>query len=455
MDTIEYFLEVVKSYVWGAPLLILLFGTGLYLTYLLGGVQFRYLFYAIQQVFAPKKAGAKGDISHFQSLMTTLAGAIGTGSIVGVATAITVGGLGALFWMWVTALFGMATKYSESLLAVKYRVIDKKGEMVGGPMEYMDRGLGWKKMALFFSIIGCFATITTGNLVQANSIAESLDNIAGINPWVTGSFLAALVSLVILGGVKSIGKVAGVLVPLMALFYIGGGTIILAYHYAKIPEALSLILSSAFTGQAAFGGFAGSSMVLAIEMGVSRSVFSSEAGFGIPSIAAASAKTDNAGRQAMVAMTGSLVSTVVVCTITGLVIAVSGLLGTTTSTGETINGATLAIEAFASAMPIGRYVVSMGLILFAFSTLIAWAFYGEKCCEYILGETAVLPYRILYNLAIIPGAVVKLSIVWHLADICNGLMVMPNLLALLGLSSVICAETKSFLKIADVESQAV
>ncbi len=452
MEQIEQLLLNIKNLVWSTPLLLLLLGTGIYLTIILKGVQFRYLGYALRQVIAPERKNSEGDISHFESLMTTLAGAIGTGTIVGVATAITVGGLGSMFWMWVTAFLGMATKYAESLLAVKYRSLDEKGEMIGGPMQYIEKGLGWKWMATLFAIFGVLAAIGTGNLVQVNAIAESINHVWSINPWITGIVLFVITGLVVVGGVKSIGHVAGVLVPLMALFYMMGGLMILILHFDRIPEAFSLIISSAFNGQAAVGGFAGSTVMMAVQMGVSRSVFSNEAGLGISSIAAASARTDSPGRQAMINMTGALISTVIVCSVTGLVLAVTGLLGETNETGIALSGATMAIKAFSSTIYGGEYIVSVGLILFAFSTVIAWALYGEKCAEYIFGVKGALVYRLIYTLIVIPGAALKMDLAWLLADIMNGLMVIPNLIALIALSSVIVAETKTFIEVIKKES---
>lgn len=451
INVLESFLAHFKNQVWSAPLLVLLIGTGIYLTFLLRGMQFRYLGYALTQVFAKQKENCKGDISHFEALMTSLAGAIGTGTIVGVATAIAVGGLGSMFWMWVTAFFSMATKYAESLLAVKYRSIDSRGEMSGGPMQYIEKGLGWKWMALLFAFLGSIAAIGTGNLVQVNSIAEAVESVWHINPWVTGSFLALLTGFVLIGGVRSIGQVAGVMVPIMALLYIGGGVIILVMFIDRIPAAFSLIVSSAFTGQAAAGGFAGSTIMMALQMGVARSVFSNEAGLGISSISAAAAKTDSPGRQAMISMTGALISTVIVCSITGLVLAVTNVLGQTTDSGEALNGAAMAIKAFSSALPGGEYVVTIGLILFAYSTVIAWAYYGEKCFEYLLGEKSVPYYRVIFTLIVIPGAAINMGMAWDLADITNGLMVIPNLIAVIALSGVIRQETQSFLTIARQE----
>lgn len=446
MDKIDTFLYEVNQWVWGVPLLLLLSGTGIYLTFILRGMQFRYLWYALKQVIAPQRANSEGDISHFEALMTSLAGAIGTGTIVGVSTAIAVGGLGSMFWMWVTAFFGMATKYAESLLAVKYRDLDERGEMMGGPMQYMEKGLGWKWMAVIFAVLGAIAALTTGNLVQVNSIAGALGQVWDTDPLITGCVLAALTGLVIVGGVKSIGHVAGVLVPVMAVFYIGGGLIIIAMHIDKVPAAFDKILVSAFTGQAAVGGFLGSSVMMAIQLGVARSVFSNEAGLGISSMAAAAARTDSPGRQAMITMTGALISTVIVCSITGLVLAVTDVLGKTDGSGEILNGAAMAIHAFNSTISGGAYIVTIGLVLFAFSTVIAWAYYGEKCFEYLFGVRSVIIYRILFTLIVIPGAILKLEIAWYLADISNGLMVIPNLVALVALSSVIVAETTTFLK---------
>jgi AGCS family alanine or glycine:cation symporter len=437
-------IEQFRDFIWGAPLLILLIGTGAYLTIVLRGIQFRYIGFGLRELFSNNRIKADGDISAFESLMTTLAGAIGTGAIVGVATAIAIGGLGSIFWMWVTAFFGMATKYSESLLAVKYREKDKRGEMIGGPMEYMEKGLGKKWMAVGFAIFGAMAAIGTGNLVQVNSIASAVNSVWYVNPWITGLVIAVVTGLVLVGGVKSIGYFAGLLVPLMSVFYIGGGLLILAFHLPQIPEAIWTIISSAFYGHAAVGGFAGAGIMAAIQMGVARGVFSNEAGLGISSIAAAAAKTDAPGRQAMITMAGTLISTLIVCTITGLVIAVTGVLGTVDDSGNILNGAPMAIKAFDSTISGGSYIVTIGLILFAFSTVIAWAYYGEKCFEYLFGEGSVLFYRVLFTLLIIPGSALNMQVVWAFADISNGLMAIPNLIALIALSKVLVKETNHF-----------
>lgn len=456
MENVTHLLSAIKDWIWGPPLLLLLLGTGAYLTIILKGVQFRYLGYAFKQVIAKNQEESKGDISHFEALMTSLAGAIGTGTVVGVATAITVGGLGAIFWMWVTAFISMATKYAESLLAVKYRETDARGEMSGGPMQYIANGMGWKWMASLFAVLGMIAAMSTGNLVQTNSIAEGIYHVWHVDPWITGIVLSILTALVVIGGVKSIGHVASVLVPGMALLYIGAGLIILVINVTHIPDAFLLILHSAWNGQAATGGFVGSTIMMAIQMGVARSVFSNEAGLGISAYAAGAAKTDSPARQALITMTGALITTVIVCTMTGLVLAVTNVVGTTHPSGELLNGAPLAISAFNKHIPGGEYVVTIGLILFAWTTVLAWSYYGEKCCEYLFGARSIMVFRLLFALVVIPGAALKMNIVWHLADISNGLMVIPNLIALIGLSGVVLKETHTFLeKVAKEKRQQV
>lgn len=452
------FLDVLYSWVWGLPLLVLITGLGIYLTVALRGLQFRYLGYALKLVFGSKKhpeAEGKGDISHFESLMTALAATIGIGNIAGVATAIAVGGLGALFWMWVTALLGMATKYAEAILAVKYRVIDKRGEMCGGPMYFIESGLGWKWLAFAFAFFGAMAALGGGNMLQANSVSDVMATVFHVNPWVSGIVVAALTGITLLGGIKSIGKVAGYLVPFMAIFYILGSAVILFLSYDKIPGALVSIIQHAFTGQAAFGGFLGSTMLLAMRVGVSRGLMTSEAGLGTASIAAAAAKTDLPGRQALVSMTGSFLATIIMCSMTGLVLGVTGVFGSTGPDGKLLNGASMTVAAFESVLSGGGYVVTIGLILFAFTTLLGWAYYGEKCVEYMFGVKSVPFYRILFSAVIIPGAVLELDIVWKISDIFNGLMAFPNLIALCALSGVVVAETKSFLNVLKAEREAV
>jgi AGCS family alanine or glycine:cation symporter len=445
-DAVIHFLDSFYALVWGAPLLIALVGIGLYLTIRLRGLQFRYLPYALKLAFGPQHPGqGKGDITHFESLMTALAATIGIGNIAGVATAITVGGRGALVWMWLTALIGMATKYAEALLAVKYRTIDKRGEMCGGPMYFIRDGLGWKWLASAFALFGAIAAFGGGNMLQANSVSDVMQSMFNVDPLWTGIILAVLTGLTILGGIKSIGQIASLLVPFMALLYIGGGMVILVMLYDKIPMALSSIFSHALTGEAAFGAFAGSTVAMAVQVGVSRGLMTSEAGLGTASIAAAAAKTDVPGRQALVSMTGSFLATVIMCSITALVLGVTEVFGAVDASGKGLNGASMTLVAFNSVIPWGGYIVTTGLILFAFTTLIGWAYYGEKCVEYLLGECSVPFYRILFTLIVIPGAVLELGIVWKISDIFNGLMAFPNLIALAALSGVVVKETKNFL----------
>lgn len=453
-DSITSILDILYSWVWGLPLLILLMGIGIYLTIILKGLQFRYLGYALALVMGKHQGKeGKGDISHFQSLMTALAATIGIGNIAGVATAITVGGMGGLFWMWVTALIGMATKYAEAILAIKYRVKDKRGEMCGGPMYFIEHGLGWHWLARSFALFGAIAALGGGNILQANSVADVLTNTIDIDPLWIGIVLAILTGLTLLGGIKSIGTVTAYLVPIMAIFYIGGGLLVLLLRYDRIPGALFSIISHAFTGQAAVGGFLGATVLMAIQVGVSRGLMTSEAGLGTASIAAAAARTDLPGRQALVSMTGCFLATIIMCSVTGLILGVTDLFGTLDSDGNLLTGASMTLKAFESAFTGGGYVVTIGLILFAFTTLLGWAYYGEKCVEYLLGERSVPYYRILFTLVVIPGAILELDIVWKISDITNGLMAFPNLIALGALSGVVVSETRDFLKVVAQEEK--
>lgn len=444
-------LDILYRFVWGAPLLVLIMGLGLYLTIALKGLQFRYLWYALKLVLFPEKipihGEEKGDISHFQSLMTALAGSIGIGNIAGVSTALCVGGIGALFWMWITALLGMAIKYAEAILAVKYREEDEKGEMCGGPMYFVERGLGWKKLALSFALFGTIATFGGGNMLQANSVADVLLTTFHIDPLYSGIALACITGVILLGGIQSIGKAAAVLVPFMATFYISGGLIILIFSYDQIPAAIYAIFAHAFSGQAAFGGFAGSSLMVAMQVGMSRGLMTSEAGLGTASIAAAAARTDLPGRQAMVSMTGSFLATIVLCTVTGLVVTVTNVFGTLGVDGKLLNGATLTTAAFTSVLPWGGVIVAIALVLFALTTLLGWAYYGEKCVEYLFGVRAITLYRTLFTLVVIPGAVLDLEVVWKISDITNGLMAFPNLIGIVALSPVVIQETEYFLAV--------
>lgn len=453
MEHLDEVLGLVRDWVWGPPLLLLLLGTGLYLTWILRGFQFFHLGYAFKQIYAEQKKSSEGDINPYEALMTTLAGAIGTGAIVGVSTGLVTGGLGSLFWMWLTALLGMATKYAESLLAIKYRVIDKRGEMVGGPMEYIEHGLKKKWLAIVFAVFGCLAAVGTGNLVQVNSIAESVGTVLSVDPWICGIVIAVITAAVVLGGIRSIGHVAGVLVPFMAVLYVGFGLYLVALNFSQVPHVFAEVFRQAFDLSSIAGGLMGSAFMIAMQQGVSRSVFSNEAGLGISSIAAAAAKTDIPGRQAVINMTGALISTVLVCTITAFAVSTTGVLGMKGADGQLITGAKLAIAAFETGISGGAWIVTIGLTLFAFTTVLAWGYYGEKCAEYLFGEKSVVPFRVLYCLIVIPGAAIKLELAWFIADIANGLMAIPNLLALILLSPIIVLETKEFIKVIKRETE--
>lgn len=447
---ITQWLNTFDQWIW-QPLFIILVGTGLYLTIRLRGIQFKQLFYALKLAFTREDKDAVGDISHFQALMTALAATIGIGNIAGVATAVAMGGLGSLFWLWVTAMIGMATKYGEAILAVQYRIVDKNGEMAGGPMYYIEKGLGWKWMAMAFAFFGALTTLFTGNVVQSQSIASA---ITGVNPWITGAILAIATGLVLLGGIKSIGKVTSYLVPFMALFYIIGSLIVLVICHDKIPDAISKIFATAFTGQAALGGFAGSTIMMAIQMGVARGVFSNESGLGTAPIAAAAAKTDLPGRQALISMTGAFLSTIV-CTFTGLALAVTDVLGKTGPDGKILNGVPMTMAAFDSVLPFGSYIVIIGSLLFGYSTIVGWAYYGEKCCLYLMGDRSILYYRLIFTLFVFIGVAIPIDIVWTLADIANAFMALPNLIALFALAGVIVAETHLFQKKIAAEAKRV
>ena len=442
MEQLNNFFAAASGYVWGVPLLVLLVGTGILLTVRLRGIQVTMLGHALRETFARSRENEMGDISHFKALMIALAATIGTGNIIGVATAISVGGPGALFWMWVTAAVGMATKYGEGVLAVKYRVVDENGEMAGGPMYYLERGLGQKWLGVLFALFGAIASFGIGNMVQANAVSGNLKEALGIDPLLTGVVLAVCTAAVIIGGVKKIGNVAAVMVPVMAVVYVLGCLAILVRFAGEVPAAFALVLSDAFTGTAATGGFVGAAVMLAIQKGVSRGVFSNESGLGSAPIAAAAAKTNEPCQQALVSMTGTFIDTIIVCTMTGLVLIVTGAWHSGTEV------AALTKSAFDIGLPgnAGGFIVSFGIIFFAYSTILGWAYYGEKCMEYLAGVRAVLPYRLIYSVSVAVGATVKLDLVWNFADVMNGLMAIPNLIGLVGLSGVIVAETNRFLK---------
>lgn len=439
MDSLKTLFDTLGGWVWGPYMLVLLVGTGVYLTVRLMGIQFTLLPFALKQAFTPQKKveGEKqeGDISHFGALMTALSATIGTGNIAGVATAVVVGGPGAVFWMWITAIFGMATKYGEGVLAVKYRVQNSKGEMSGGPMYYIERGMKKKWLAMLFAGFATIASFGIGSSVQSNSVAQSIHASFGIDGWITGVVLTVFTAVVILGGIKSISKVSSVIVPFMAVFYVLGGLIIILLNLDGLMPALQLIFSDAFTGDAVAGGALGT----VIRYGVARGVFSNEAGMGSAPIAAAAARTDHPVRQALVSMTGTFLDTIVVCSITGIVL----VMGNMYMDGET--GAALTTHTFNKLLPgPGGWIVTFGLIFFAYSTILGWCYYGEKCATYLFGDKCITPYRVIYVATVMMGTVASLDLVWAAADTFNGLMAIPNLIALLALSGVIIKETKDF-----------
>lgn len=433
--------EYIHSLAWGPPMLILLVGTGVYLTLALRGLQFRTLLPSLHLALVKRRdKGGEGDISHFQALMTALAATVGTGNIAGVATALAAGGPGALFWMWITGLFGMATKYAEALLAVKYRTMDKKGMMCGGPMYYITNGLGWKWLGVLFAVFAAVAAFGIGNMVQSNSVCEAVHGTFGVAHGITGIILTVATGLVLLGGIKAIGRVTSLLVPVMIVFYVAAALWVILANLEAVPEIFRLIFRQAFTPTAAGGGFAGATVMLTIRMGVARGVFSNESGLGSSAIAAAAAQTRHPVRQAMVSMTQTFIDTIVVCTLTGLTILLTGVW----TGGET--GAKLTMAAFNVELPggMGGIIVSVGLILFAYSTILGWSYYGEKSFEYLFGERAVVPYRAVFTLVVFVGAVAKLNIVWLVSDLMNGLMAVPNLVGLLLLSGVVVRVTSSY-----------
>lgn len=434
-------LSSIDGYVWGPPLLILLVGTGIYLSGRLGFIQMLKLPTAIRLIFTDN-ADEDGDISSFAALATALAATIGTGNIVGVATAIKLGGPGALFWMWVAAFFGMATKYAEGLLAIKYRVTDENGEKAGGPMYYITNGLGkkWKWLAILFSIFGTMtALFGSGTFTQVNSITESLRNTTGLSSQLVSPILAILVGIIIFGGIQSISKVSEKVVPFMAGIYVLAALTVIIFNAHNLIPSLLLVFKSAFTGQAAMGGFAGAGFMLAIQSGVARGVFSNESGLGSAPIAAAAARTNEPVEQGLISMTGTFIDTIIICTLTGLSIIITGAWSTD------LNGAVLTQYAFSTIFGnIGQIALAASLVLFAFTTILGWSYYGERCFEFLFGSKAILLYRIIYVLMIAIGGYISLETIWVLADIVNGLMAFPNLVALLGLSPVIISETQKY-----------
>ena len=439
--TIESILSAIDSFIWGAPLLILLSGTGLYLTLRLGFIQIRYLPRALGYLFKKDKGG-KGDVSSFAALCTALAATIGTGNIVGVATAVQAGGPGAIFWMWLVALLGMATKYAECLLAVKYRVRDKNGFMAGGPMYYIERGLGIKWLAKLFALFGVMvAFFGIGTFPQVNAITHAMQDTFNIPVLVTAIIVTLLVGLIILGGVKRIATASSVIVPFMAILYVTTSLVIILLNIEKVPDAISLIIYSAFDPQATLGGAIGFTVMKAIQSGVARGIFSNESGLGSAPIAAAAAQTREPVRQGLISMTGTFLDTIIVCTMTGIVLVLTGAWNT-----PELAGATVTNYAFTQGLgtSIGATIVTVGLLFFAFTTILGWCYYGERCFVYLVGIRGVKLYRLAYIVLVGLGSFLHLNLIWIIADIVNGLMAFPNLIALIGLRKVVIEETKDY-----------
>ena len=448
METATQVVTAVNGVVWGPAMLALIAGTGAFLMWRLRLIPLRKIPHGFRLMLRKPTLGSSGDIAPFQALMTSLSATVGTGNIAGVATAISLGGPGALFWMWLIALVGMATKYAEAVCAVRYREVDAHGNSIGGPMFAMRNGLGgrWSILGGAFAVFGALAGFGIGNTVQSNSVADALATTFGVPPWLTGVVLAVLVLAVLVGGIKRIAKVTSSLVPMMALLYLFAGLVIIVLRVGDIPAALITIVSSAFTGSAATGGFAGATMVLAMRYGVARGVFSNEAGLGSAAIAHAAARTDSPVQQGTIAMLGTFIDTLVICSITGMVIVLTGAY----SGGE--KGASLSAAAFESVLSgAGSYVVSIGLALFAFTTLIGWSYYSEKCAEYLFGERVILPFRLIWVAAVPIGPIAPLSFVWLVADTLNALMAVPNLISLIMLSPIVVKLTRQHFGAGDAD----
>ena len=439
MNDINRFFADLNGILWGPWLLTLLVGTGIWLTIQLRGIQFRLLPYALRLTFAREREGA-GDVSHFGALMIALAATIGSGNIAGVATAMTLGGPGAVVWMWIAALFGMATKYAEAFLAVRYRQVNPRGEISGGPMYYIETGLGWKWLGICFAVCGAVAAFGIGNMVQANTSTLALVKVFSINKEAVGVILAVFTGLVILGGIQRIAQVVSFFVPIMVLLYFTGSLVIILGKIAELPAGLALLFKQAMSSTAASGGFAGATLAQAIRFGVERGLFSNESGLGSAPIVAAAAKTNQPAKQALVSMTGTFLDTIIVCSLTGLVLSTTGVW----NSGKT--GVELTLQAFSAGLPgeWGQWIVTLSVVTFAFSTILGWCYYGEKCFEYLAGERFIPFYRMTWIGVVYVGAVSELQFVWDFSGAMNGLMAVPNLIALLALSRLIARETRIF-----------
>ena len=450
MEQLNSIINEINAFAWGPPMLGILGVTGVLLTLGLVFMPWRKVGYGFRLLFAKDDTGGEGEVKPFNALMTALSATVGTGNIAGVATAIALGGPGAIFYMWLIALFGMATKYAEAVCAVKYREVDKSGKYVGGPMYYLKNGVGefapelGKWLGLAFAVFGAVAAFGIGNAVQVNSMAAALGESFAVPNYMTGIVVAVLVGVVIVGGIRRIGEVAGKLVPAMIVLYIGAALLIIITNIAEVPAAIALIFKYAFTPAAATGGFAGAAVAAAIRFGVARGVFSNESGLGSAAIAHAAARTNNPVRQGIIAMLGTFIDTLIVCTMTALVIITSGAWTMTGADGSGLTGAVLTTIAFQTSVPGGQYIVTVALAVFAFTTILGWSYYGERCWQYLFSERSLVIYRVLWILAALSFANVKVDFVWNLSDTLNGLMAVPNLIGLLLLAPMVFKVTRDY-----------
>jgi len=448
MANFEQIIDSINSVVWGPMMLTLLLGTGIFLTIGLRGMTIARIPYGFRQLFKGRKGSGEGEISPFNALMTALSSTVGTGNIAGVATAIGIGGPGALFWMWCTALVGMATKYAEAVLAVNFRETDAAGNKVGGPMYYIKNGLGkrWKPLAILFALFGSLAGFGLANTVQSNTVSQVLLENFEIPRVVSGIVMSLLVALVLLGGIKRIAQVAGKLVPLMAVIYLLSTLVILVINSSAIPAAIILVVESAFSGTAATGGFAGATVMLALRMGVARGIFSNESGLGSAPIAHAAAETNSPVRQGTIAMLGTFIDTLIICTMTGLVLIV------TNAWNSDLQGAAMTLHVFDTTLPLGGSILAICIALFAFTTMLGWSYYGERCAQFLVGPRVIMPFRLLWVIGIFMGTQMSLGVVWKMSDALNGLMAIPNLIALLLLSPVVFKLTRQYFSAVESKS---